>query len=80
MYAEALAEDITDDETDKNEAERTIKLFAITPGLGAAFQLFGAIAASKAAYSWQDSGAPDAVTVIELRWVIYICMYYSCRF
>lgn len=70
MHAEALAEDMTDDDIEKDQAERTIKLSSLTPAVGAVCLLLGAIAAFKAARSWQNRGALDTATVIESRWAI----------
>lgn len=67
MNAEALAEDITDDDVDKDEAERTIRLFSLTPAVGAFCQFFGAIAAITAIRTWRNSGAPDAQPIVESR-------------
>lgn len=69
MYAKALAEDITDDDIEEDRAERTIRLFALTPAVGALCQLVGAIVAITAVCAWKDSGAPDAAPIIELRLV-----------
>ena len=68
-YAEALAEDITDDDIEEDRAERTIRLFSLTPAVGAVCQLVGAIVALTAVCTWKDSGAPDAAPIIELRLV-----------
>lgn len=67
MNADALAEEMDNDDMEKGEAERTIKLFSLTPAVGAFCQFFGAIAATTAIYTWQNSGAPDAASVVELR-------------
>lgn len=63
MYTEIL----DDDNDDDNEDERAVRIFTLTPAVGAICQLLGAITASMAAWSWQNSGAPDAVEIIESR-------------
>ena len=70
MYAETLAKDTTDDDTEEDQAERAIMFFSLTPAVGAFCQFFGAITASMAVCSWQDSGALDMETVIESRQAI----------
>lgn len=67
MNADALAEDITDDDVDNDQDETTIRLFSITPAVGAFCQFVGAIAAIRAIRTWRNSGAPDADPILESR-------------
>lgn len=72
MNAEALAENTTDDDdVDKDQDVTTIRLFSLTPAVGAFCQFVGSIAAIMAIRTWRNSGAPDAEPIIELRWVVY---------
>lgn len=71
MNAEALAEEINDDDIEEDQAERTIRLFSLTPAAGAFCQFFGVITAIIAICTWKNSGAPDAEPIIELRWVVH---------
>lgn len=70
MIAENLAKNVTDDDTEEDQAKRSILLFSLTPAVGALGQFVGAITASMAIYSWQHSGALDMETMIESRQAI----------
>lgn len=70
MNTEALAEDIDDDDVDEDQAERTIRLFSLTPAAGAFCLFIGAIAVTMSVCTWENSGAPDAAPVVESRWVV----------
>lgn len=70
MNTEALAEDIDDDDVDEDQAERTIRLFSLTPAAGAFCLFIGAIAVTMSVCTWENSGAPDAAPVVESRWAV----------
>lgn len=80
MYAEALAEDVADDDIEEDRAERTIRLFSLTPAVGAVCQLLGAIVTITAVWTWKDSGAPDAAPIIELRLVGFCYFFWSLSY
>ena len=78
MCTKTIVDSIADDDISEDDAERSLRLLSIVPGLAAVCLLLGTIVTCAATHNWEKSGAADAVAVVEYR-LGYRCGYQGGR-
>ena len=67
MYTKTIVDYAADGDISEDNAETSIRLLSTVPGLGAVCLLLGTIATCGATCNWEESGAADAVAIVECR-------------